>query len=46
MDIRLVKIELAIVINVDVRNVVVVRSFACLLASIPRAAHSTSSFLV
>ena len=45
MDIRLVKIELAIVIEVDVRNVVVDRRFFNLLASLPRAAHSTGSFL-
>lgn len=45
MNIRLVKVELAIVIDVDVRNIVVDRSFFSLLVSIPLAAHSTSSFI-
>ena len=42
---RLVKIELVIVIEVDVRNVVVDRRFVNLLASLPYTAHSISSFL-
>lgn len=46
VDIRLVKIRLAIVIDVDVRNIVVVRCRISLLTSIPRVAHNPSSFLL